>query len=155
MIVGLPHQNSFSGDYIYNPFSFQHFGLPWIKQLINGEEYRYKTTFTLNAGNGNKDLVGYFRFLQATSAWKDNKPNLVKPEEWGYNKNCTLYMFDNVASGNADDPLMNMHQEGGVRLQFRLNAALAHVVTLVILGEFENVMEINKEGGVLYNAFGS
>lgn len=63
--------------------------------------------------------------------------------------------FDNVPSGNADGPLMNIQQEGGARLQFRLNAVLAHVVTIVIFGEFENVMEITKEGGVLYNAFGS
>ena len=120
MIVGLLHQNSFNGDYAYNPFSFQQFGLLWIKQLFNGEEYPYKTTLSLNPDDGNKDLTGYFRFLQATSAWKENKPNLLKPEEWGYNKNCTLYMFDNVASGNADSPLMNIKQEGGVRLQFRL-----------------------------------
>ena len=69
---------------------------------MDGEEYPYGTTLELNPGKCNKDLVGYYRFVQVTSTWKERRPNLVQPQEWGYSKNCTLYVFDNVASGNAD-----------------------------------------------------
>ena len=155
MIVGLLHQSSYNGDYTYSPFAFQQFGLQWIKQFVDGEEYPYGTTLELNAGDGNKDLVGYFRFVQATSAWKERRPNLVRPQEWGYGKNCTLYVFDNVASGDADGKILNPQKEGNVRVQFHLNAGLGHVVTVVIYGEFENVMQITHDGGVLYNAYGT
>ena len=92
------------------------------------EEYPNGTTLKLNLGDDNKDLVGYFRFVQATSAWKERRPNLLWPQEWGHGKNCTLYVFDNVASGDANGKLLNPQKEGNVRVQFHLNAALGHVV---------------------------
>ena len=61
-------------------------------------------------------------------------------------------MFDNVA-GDADGPFMNPQQVGGIRIVFQLGANVGRLVTAVIYGEFENVMEITKEGGVLYNTY--
>ena len=37
--VGFQDTRSFNGTLAYDPFSFEKFGLMWIKQLINGEEY--------------------------------------------------------------------------------------------------------------------
>ena len=74
----------------------------------------------------------------------------MKPEEWGNGANSTLYVFNNVSGGDADSKLLNPQREGNLRLQFRLNTGLTHIATVIVNGEFENVMVITQHGGVLY-----
>lgn len=150
VVVGLLHQNSYNGDYAYNPFAFQQFGLTEIKQLVDGEEYPYKNTLKLNAGDGNKDLVGYQRFLEATGALMKNKPNLLRSQEWGNGKNCTLFVFNNVPTGILDSENMNIKREGNLQIQFKLNAPPGHVIIVLIYAQFEAIMDVTKEGGALY-----
>ena len=154
MIVGLLHQSSYNGNYAYSPFAFQQFGLQWIKQFVDGEEYPYGTTLELNPGDGNKDLVGYFRFVQATSAWKERRPNLLRPQEWGTAR-LHLVRLRQCGQWGCRRQTAQPAKEGNVCVQFHLNAGLGHVVTVVIYGEFENVMQITHDGGVLYNAYGT
>lgn len=137
LVVGLVHANSFNGNIAYDPFSVKKFGLEWIKQLINGEEYPYSKTLTLNHNNNQKDPAGYFRFLQGTGLWHKGQACIIRPEQWGQGANCTLFLFDNVSGGD-------------LRLQFKPNAGLGHIATVVVYGEFENVLEIDNNGGVIY-----
>ena len=92
---------AFNGDVTRDPFCFQKFGLTSIKQIVKGEEYPYET-LQLVQNNGTRDNLGYFRFPQASGAWCKKKGNMVELGDWGQGKNCTLYMFDNVANGCAD-----------------------------------------------------
>lgn len=110
LIVGLLHNKAFNGTVDYHPFAFQKFGVKGIRQSVRGEEYPYET-LELNYNNGDKDLAGYFRFLQASGAWGKKQPSMVAFSEWGHRKNCTLFMFDNVANGLADSPNLNPRQE--------------------------------------------
>ena len=69
MIVGLLDSRAFNGDVTRDPFCFQKFGLPSIRQMVRGDEYPYET-LELNHNNGARDALGYFRFIQASSAWQ-------------------------------------------------------------------------------------
>lgn len=42
-------------------------------------------------------------------------------------------------------------QSGNVRLQFKLNGSAGHAITVLIFAEFDIVMEIDNDNGVLYN----
>jgi len=101
LIVALVDSRAFNGDVTRDPFCFQKFGLSSIKQIVKGEEYPYET-LQLVHNNATRDNLGYFRFLQASGAWCKKKGNMVELEDWGQGKNCTLFMFDNVANGCAD-----------------------------------------------------
>ena len=59
---------------------------------MNGEEYPYET-MELNSANGQKDMVGYHRFLDATRCLFRNEGNMVRFKDWGHGKNCTLFEF--------------------------------------------------------------
>ena len=152
LIVGLLHAHSYNGHYQYNPFSFQKFGLVSIKQLVRGEEYPYQT-LELNQADTHRDMEGYFRFLQASEAWRKGQSSMVTPEMWGGTGCCTLFMFNNVANGAADGGLMNPRQSGELRLVFRLGAAINHVINVLLYAEFENVLEIDGNSAVMYNAY--
>ena len=101
MIVGLLDSRAFNGAVTRDPFCFQKFGLRSIRQMVRGEEYPYET-LELNHNNVNRDVLGYFRFLQASGSWLKKRSSMVRQDEWGQNRGCTLFMFDNVANGRAD-----------------------------------------------------
>ena len=67
MIVGLLDSRAFNGAVTRDPFCFQNFGLRSIRQMVRGEEYPYET-LELNHNNVNRDVLGYFRFLQASGS---------------------------------------------------------------------------------------
>ena len=66
-------------------------------------------------------------------------------------ENVTLFAFNFTPDGRPDAPTFHPPQSGNVRLQFKLNASAGHAVTVMIYAEFENVMEIDNNNGVLYN----
>ena len=152
MVIGLLDAKAFNGDKNYYPYAFQKFGLETIKQIVRGEEYPYET-LELNGTNDTRDVLGFFRFVLASGARKKNQPTMLKYSDWGQNKNCTLFMFDNVASGDADSDKLNPRQSGDLQIKIKFNAAPNKVITVMIYGEFENLLEIDKFGGVLYNIY--
>ena len=101
IIVGMVGNEAFNGNVAFDPFCFPKFGVISTKQIVRGEEYPYET-LQLNHDDGQRDLAGYFRFLQASGAWCKKQGNMVRREDWGQGKNCTLFMFDNVDNGCAD-----------------------------------------------------
>ena len=168
VLVGLLHNDAFNGAKSRSPFCFQKFGLTVIRMTINGEEYPYKNALELVHNDGSKDYHGYRRLLENTSAFQKGEPSMVLLDMWGQvtklgaqvsgadtlveaSGNMTLFAFNFTPDGLPDASNFHPPQSGNVRLQFRLNASPGHAVTVLIYAEFENVMEINDNNGVLYN----
>ena len=63
----------------------------------------------------------------------------------------TLFAFNFTPDGRPDAPTFHPPQSGNVRLQFKLNGSAGHAIMVLIYAEFENVMEIDNNNGVLYN----
>ena len=74
------------------PYAFQKFGVTQVRQSLNGE-----------GDQAYEDLLGYDRFLQAMGAYNEDKIPMLLPSDWRQGNNCTLFMFNNVLSGKADD----------------------------------------------------
>ena len=154
VIIGLVHTDGFNGTYDRYPFAFERFGLTHIRQLVNGEEYPYRTLELSNVTNQkhSTDALGYHRLIKAMGAYREHKQPMVQPEDWGEGKTCTLFMFNNVPSGFPDDPnYRNPQQTGIVRYQITFAAATTHNITVVVWSEYENTIEINSAGGIRYN----
>ena len=102
---------AFNGDITKYPFSFKKFNVTSVKQLVRGKEYPYET-LELQHDNATRDNRGYFRFLQATGCRSKRKGNMVRREDWGQGKNCTLFVFDNRANECLNSPVLNPKQSG-------------------------------------------
>ena len=153
-MVGLLHSNAFNGDMGRNPYAFHKCGVTRVRQSLNGEEYAYRTLQLTGTGTY-EDLLGYDRFLQAMGAYNENKIPMLLPSDWGQGKNCTLFLFNNVPSGKADDPqYRNPCQSGNVRLVIDFAAAVNHIITVLVCSEYEKVYEINHLRGIKYNING-
>ena len=150
VVVGLVYQDAFSGNYAYNPFNFPKFQVTSIKQMVEGEEYPYQA-LELNEDNGQLDMAGYHKLLSANcSAFRGRC--MIKPEHWGHDHHTTLYMWDNVASGCADSVQLNPKQEGHVKISL-IKEAVNSLVTVIIYGEFENMMQIKPTGSTQYDIY--
>ena len=106
----------------------------------------------LNGANDRKDLLGYHRFLDVSGSLLNHRPSMIQPSEWGQDKNCTLFAFNNVPNGDADAPgHRNPRQAGNVRLEIDFRANPNKNLMVVVWGEFENVFQIDDKGGIPYN----
>ena len=152
LVVVLMKQTAFNGDITTNPFNFGKFNVSTIKQLVNGEEYPYET-LELNHDNAAKDLRGYYRFLHASGALCRGKGNMVQRENWGQGKRCTMFVFDNTANGCLDSPVLNPKQTGQLRLVIDFGANPGVNLTILLYGEFENLLEINGNKIVTYDVY--
>ena len=152
MIVALLDSRAFNGAVTRDSFCFQKFDLTSIKQIVKGEEYPYET-LELIGNDSSKDLLGYFRFLQASGAWCKLKGNMVEGGDWGQGKGCTIFMVDNVANGCADSRNLNPKQSGDLQLKLEFQAAPANNITVLVYGEVENLIEIDPNGAVLYDIY--
>ncbi|CAH3046211.1 unnamed protein product, partial [Porites evermanni] len=135
VMVGLLHSDAFNGNLQRYPFAFEKFGVTQIRQTLNGEEYPYRT-LQLTGDQAYEDLLGYDRFLQAMGAYNEDKIPMLLPGDWGQGKNCTLFLFNNVPSGKADDPqYRNPRQSGNTRLIIDFAAAVGHNITVLVWSE--------------------
>ena len=110
VVVGLTEAAGFNGDVTKNPFAFGKF-----KQLVRGEEYPCET-MELNHDNSLKDLRGYHRFLEATGCLRKSKGNMVRKEDWGQGKHCTLFVFENAANGHLHSAVLNPKLSGELQI---------------------------------------
>lgn len=152
VLIGLVSSEAFNGNVLRDPFCFQKFGLSSPKQTVKGEEYLYET-LELVHNDGTKDLRGFYRFLQATGCLCRYQGNMLKDKDWGQGKNCTLLAFDNAANGCLDSPVLNPKQAGVLRYVLNFVAATTENLTAIVFGEFENLLEIDKNKAMLYDIY--
>ena len=137
---------------VNDPFCFQKFGLSNIGQIVRGEEYPYETLELVHK-NGTQDLRGYHRFLQATGCLCRYRGNMVRKEDWGQGKNCTLFLFDNVTNGCVDSNRLNPRQVGDLQIVLNFGAAPSLNIIIIVYGEFENLLKVDRNKEVLYNKY--
>lgn len=151
VMVAIVDSKSFNGTKDYYPFSFLKAKIKQIKQIVQSEEYPYETLELTQ--DDRYDYDGYFRWLQASGARIKSQPNMVREADWGEDKNCNLFMWNNVGNGNADSGMMNPNKKGNVRIEIDAHATPGFISTVLVYGEFENIVTINSVNDVIYNIY--
>ena len=121
-----------------------------IKQLVRGEEYPYRI-LELDHQNESKDLRGYHQFLQATECLTKRKGNMVRGEDWRRNKGCTLFVFNNAPSEPLSSSVLNSPETGVVKIVIQFGANPSVNLTVLVYGEFGNLLEIDGNRTVSYD----
>ena len=78
---------------------------------------------------------------------------MILKDNWGFGKWCTLFVFDNTSSGCLDSPVLNPKQSGELRLVIDVGANPGEKLTILLYGEFENLLEINGNRIVMYDVY--
>ena len=60
---------------------------------------------------------------------------------------------DNAANGCLNSPVLNPKQSGELRLVLKFGANPGVNITIILYGEFENLLEIDRNKAVLYDIY--
>ena len=64
-----------------------------------------------------------------------------------------MFVFDNTANGCLDSPVLNPKQTGELRLVIDFGPSPGANPTILLYGEFENLLEINENRVVVYDVY--
>ena len=78
---------------------------------------------------------------------------MVTRKEWGHGRAFTLFAFDNAANGHLHSPVLNPKLSGELQLMLHFGNDLGVNVTVIVYGEFENLLEVDSNKAVLYNVY--
>ena len=146
VIEALLDQTAFNGSETKCAFGYKTFNITSIKE----RKYPYRI-LELDHTDSSNDLRGYHQFLQATKCLTKRKGNMVRAEDWGQNKGCTLFVFNNAPSESLSSSVLNPPQTGEVKIVIRFGANPGVKLTVLVYGEFENLLEIDGNCTVLYD----
>ena len=98
-------------------------------------------------------LAKHHRFLEATSCLRKSKGNMVRKEDWGQGKHCTLFVFENAANGHLHSAVLNPKLSGELRIRLHFGADPGENLTAIVYAEFENILEIDRNKALLYDVY--
>lgn len=148
------HTDVYNGSWTHHTFAYERHDIQQVSQSVNGEEYPYRPLelSTTTKNKGSKDSKGYERLLTSLNMMHTNKQPMILPADWGEDKNCTIFYFNNVPGGNPNDPsVRNPRQSGNVRYTVDFEAATTYNITVLVYSSQEHDLKINYQNGVQYD----
>lgn len=147
VIVGFITNGAFIGNYKKNPFNFQHFSLNFFSLYIDGRQVPSKPIQPDYVTN-NQFVRSYHTVFSGTGMHFMNDGNNIPREHYAQG-NC-LMAFDLTPDLSANTlSHWNLVRHGSLRIEIRFDTALAETVNCLVYGEFDNVIEIDKDRNVI------
>lgn len=145
VILCLVDNKSANGDYKSNPFNFHHFNLNYLCLYVDGHQVPSKI---LQPDYSNSLFSeAYNTLFTGTGVHFSNHTHTLTRADFigGY----ALYCYDLTQDLSAHLPShWNLVRHGSIRVDLGFSGALEAPVNLIMYGEFENVIEIDKRRNV-------
>ena len=154
VVLVLMHFDVYNGSLTHHTFAYERHGISRISQSINGEDYPYRPLelSTTTDNKGSTDYKGYERLLTSLSVMHNHREPMIHPSDWGEGKNGTIFYFNNVPSGNPNDPTVrNPRQSGNVRYTVDFETATSYIITVLVYSSMEHDLRISYQNGVQYD----
>ncbi|XP_015789088.1 uncharacterized protein F54H12.2-like [Tetranychus urticae] len=146
IIVGFVDEASFSGDRQANPFEFKNYSINYLALNVDGNSIpsiAYQPDFV-------KDLyMREFINLYRYTGQDDGIPQLNVDYDKYKHLYC-LFAFELGGDGTlgGETGTLNLLKRGTIRLEIRFSETLTSQVKLVALGQFDNIITVDKERNV-------
>ena len=146
LIVGLVDNRAFNGDRERNPFNFQHFSLTEIGIYLDGQLHGLKPLkLDYDAG---RYIAAYAGLFGGTNKINRDEGNDIS--RYDFANGYALYAYD-LSPDLGENDHVNLTRQGTVRLDLKFGVALGHTVTVVAYGEFENLIEIDRNRNIVFD----
>ncbi|CAB4000450.1 uncharacterized protein F54H12.2-like [Paramuricea clavata] len=145
IVISMVDADAFNGTYTKNAFNFKNYDITTMGLTVNGENLPGKP-LQLKFG-ADSNYISAFQTLYA-GAHKifDNQGNGITREE--YANGYTLFVFDltpDLCLGDHVQPIKN----GNVSIECRFGTPLETAINIMVLGEFQSLIEIDANRNVL------
>ena len=149
LIVFMSKSSATNGDYKKNPFNMDLFKLSTIGVYIDGEQTPCKPLKMKLDGDDKKYLEGFQTLFTGTGKYHDDSGNQITRTD--YTKGYGYFVFDLRPDGCDASDYMALRQRGNLSLEIVFSEALSEAISLFCLGEFDSIIEIDRERSVLYD----
>lgn len=147
VVIGFVSNSAFSGNFKSNPFNFQNLNLNFITLYVDGRQIPTKP-LQPDFGKSNLTATAYHTLFSGTGIHFLNEGNDISRNSYA-NGNC-LYAFDLTPDLSANSMThWNLVKHGSLRMDVRFEAALTETISCLVYGEFDNVIEVDKDRNVI------
>ncbi|XP_078603482.1 uncharacterized protein F54H12.2-like [Branchiostoma floridae x Branchiostoma japonicum] len=146
--IALVDNAAFQGSFGTNPFNFQHFNLNYISLCVNGQEVPHKA-LTPNFAEG-QYIRSYMNLFGTTGKQGQDSGNQIARSD--YDKGFTVWCYDlspDLCGLGGDH--FNIIRQGNLRLELHFAQALDQTVVAVVLAEFDNLLEIDRQRNISFD----
>lgn len=146
MILGLVRNGGVNGVLGENPFNFDHNNLTELKVYLNGELCGIKP-LELNYEAG-EYILAYRNLF--TALGKVNQDESINITRWEYPNGFALYAYD-LTPDSCTNECFSLIKNATVRVDLKFADALTNALTLIVVLEFENIIENDRNRNVIYD----
>jgi len=149
LIVFMNKSTATNGSYTSNPFNMDLFSISSIGVYVDGEQSPSKP-LKLNLTGTNKMYLESFQTLfTGTGKYHDDAGNLITRDD--YHKGYGFFVFDLRPDGCDVSEYLGLRKRGNLSIEIVFSTALTEAINLFCIGEFDNIIEIDRERNVLYD----
>src|SRR5436190_6182323 len=147
VIIGFVTNAAFIGDFKKNPFNFQHFKVNFLALYVDGQQVPARP-LQPDYVTSKQYVHAYHTLFTGTGIHFLNEGNSISRHTYA-DGNC-LMAFDLTTDLSAKTlSHWNLVRQGSLRLDVRFDTSLTETINCIVYGEFDNVVEIDKDRNVV------
>ena len=146
LILWCIDNDAYNGNYAKNPFNAKNNAINFLSVYVDGRQVPAKP-LQPNFENGSY-IRSYVNLFSATGKQAQDEGNELTRDDFG--NGYTFFGFD-LTPDTCDGSCFHLVRKGNLRIEIHFAAALARTVNVVVYGEFEAVLEIDKGRNVIYD----
>ena len=146
LILWCIDNNAYNGEYSKNPFNAKNNAINFLAVYVDGRQVPAKP-LQPNFETGSY-IRSYVNLFSATGKQAQDEGNDLSRDDFG--QGYTFFGFDLTPDG-CDGCCFHLTRKGNLRIEMHFATALEHAVNVVVYGEFEAVLEIDKGRNIIYN----
>lgn len=145
IILGMVSNRAYNGEYALNPFKFHHYNLNYLAAYVDAQQIPSQA-LTPNFESG-EYLESYFTLFTGTGVHFSDRGNAISRAD--YPLGVTLWALDFTPCLTASQDGWDMHRQATIRLDIRFAKALTEAVNLIVLAEYDSLIQIDKQRNVI------
>ena len=131
----------FTGSADTNPYIFRHFDLNYFVMYVNGRQVSSEG-LSLNTVDAKTFTMAYQTLFRGLGIHHDSTGIQITPTE--FMKGSFMLIFDLTPDGCGSDGHTSLPDKGIIRIQLKLDDALAEAVTIQLYQEFDASIQIDR-----------
>ena len=146
MVLCCIDNDAYNGAYNKNPFHAKHNNLNFLALYVDGQQVPAKP---LKPRFGQSDFGrSYCNMFAGTGKMFQDEGNDAIWDDFG--QGYSLFAFD-LTPDVCDGFHFNLVQKGNLRVEMHFDQPLPQTVNIVVYGEFETVLEIDRSRNFIYD----
>ena len=139
--------DAYNGTFAKNPFHAKHNKLNFLALYVDGQQVPAKPLQPKFGADGTY-VRSYFNLFAGTGKVFQDEGNDITRQEFA--EGYTLFAFD-ITLDCCDGPHFNLVHKGNLRVEMHFDDPLEQTVNVIVYGEFESVLEIDRNRNVVYD----